>query len=292
MNQEFRPRLNFEEYQIILKRRGITKEYEETLHPKIPKYLLIDVETLPAAALVFTLFSKAPIQHDHLLNDVTICCWSAKWLYSTEMMSDCMTSEEAVKKDDKRIMESLWGILNDAECIIGHNCDRFDMKMINARFVYNKIKPPTPYQTIDTLKHTQKALGTMSHRLDYFGKFMFNKGKLHTDFSLWRKCYDGDQESLDYMLKYNRVDVELLEELYLEALPYMRPHPNFALYAEATETCCIYCGHTELEDAGMYVTSANRYHAHRCKKCGGIMRDRLSDVTRQERNNMLISIAR
>jgi hypothetical protein len=203
-----------------------------------------------------------------------------------------MTPEEAIKKDDKRIMQSLWPLLEDSEVILGHNCDRFDMKMINARFLFNKINPPTSYQTIDTLKHTQKAFGTMSHRLDYFGKFILNKGKLHTDFSLWKKCYDGDKDSLDYMLEYNKVDVELLEEIYLEALPYFRPHPNFGIYSQSIQPCCIYCGSTELTDAGIYVTSANRYHTHRCLQCGGVMRDRKSDVTKEERNNLLIAIAR
>lgn len=121
---------------------------------------------------------------------------------------------------------------------------------------------------------------------------MVNKGKLDTDFDLWIRCWHGDQEALDYMFEYNQEDVLLLEEVYLQLMPWIRPHPNYALYAEANEPCCIYCGSTKLEDAGIYVTPANRYHTYRCLECNGINRDHKSDLTRTEREGLLLSVAR
>lgn len=203
-----------------------------------------------------------------------------------------MTPEEALARDDKRIMQSLWELLDGSNVLIGHNVDKFDVKIINSRFWYHKMKPTTPYQTIDTLKASRKSLGTMSHRLDYLGKFIERKGKLTTNFDLWKRCHFGEQDALDYMLQYNKEDVFLLEDVYLEMRPWIKPHPNYAIYSEANVPCCIYCGHTELEDSGLYVTQANRYISKRCKNCGGFMRERATDITTQERNNLLISTAR
>ena len=59
--------------------------------------------------------------------------------------------------------------------------------------------PPSPYQMIDTLIHSQKIAAHSSHKLDWLGQLIRNEGKLDTDYDLWVKCEQGDQESLDYM---------------------------------------------------------------------------------------------
>lgn len=261
------------------------------IHNKIPKYLILDIETLPCTVFVWGLF-KQRIPHDNIVTDWCILSWKAKWLYDNEILGDVLTPEEARTQDDKRILEGMWILLEDADVVIAHNAKNFDIRKLNARFWHNKMKPPSPYQIIDTLKESQKVLGTTSHRLDYLGKYMVNRGKMETTFDLWVRCFRGEQEALDYMFSYNEEDVILLEEVYLELMPWIRPHPNYAIYAEANVPCCTYCGHTELNEVGYYYTSANRYITKRCVKCGGIMRERNSDITREERKNLHVAIAR
>jgi len=287
-----RLRLTPEEEQIINIHRGITREYQEKIiHQKIPKYLIIDIETIPCTVFVWGLY-KQRIPHDNIVTDWCVLSWRAKWLYEDEMFGDVLTPDEARSQDDKRILQPIWKLLDDADVVIAHNAKKFDLRKLNARFWHHKMKPPVPYQIIDTLKESQKILGTTSHRLDYLGKYMVNRGKMDTDFDLWIQCYRGEQEALDYMFEYNKEDVVLLEEVYLELMPWIRPHPNYAIYAESLVPCCSYCGHAELEDAGIYVTQANRYITKRCQKCGGVMRERHTDLTKQERDNLHIPIAR
>lgn len=288
-----RIRLSPEEVEMVKKSRGVHTEPEGAvvLPRKIPKILLLDVETMPVQVFVWGLY-KQRISHENVIADQSIVCWSAKWLYDPDVISDCMTSEETKTRDDKRIMQSLWRLLEDCDVVIAHNGLRFDLRKINARFLYHKIAPPSPYQVIDTLKATQKAFGTISHKLDYLGKYLLNKGKIETNFGLWKKCYYGDQESLDYMVAYNKEDVLLLEEVYLEVRSYIKPHPNFAILSEAQEPCCIYCGGSEFTEAGFYTTAAGRYATKRCTKCSGLMRERISDMTKEERKHLTISIAR
>jgi hypothetical protein len=258
---------------------------------KVPKYLLLDIETLPCTVYVWGLY-KQRIQHTNIVTDWCVLSWKAKWLYGADMMGDILTPEETKTQDDRRILKSIWALLEESDCVIAHNGKKFDLRKLNARFWHHKMKPPTPYQIIDTLKESQKVLGTTSHRLDYLGKYMVNQGKMETNFDLWIRCFHGEQEALDYMFAYNEEDVVLLEEIYLELRPWIKSHPNYAIFSEATVPCCTYCGSDDIVDAGIYTTPAGRFISKRCGECGGIFRERFTDLTREERNNLLISAAR
>jgi hypothetical protein len=207
-------------------------------------------------------------------------------------MGDILTPEEALKRDDKRVLKSIWKLLEEADIIIAHNAIKFDVRVLNARFILNGLKPTSPYQVIDTLQIAKKNFRFTSNRLDYLGKLFTNKGKIDTNFDLWRGCDNGDQESLDYMLKYNKEDVNLLEEVYLELRPWMRSHPNMAIYKEANEEVCPTCGSDNVIDCGEYSTPAGRFDSLRCNDCGGISRRRKSNLSKHQKDNLLISTAR
>jgi hypothetical protein len=90
---------------------------------------------------------------------------------------------------------------------------------------------------------------------------------------------------------YNESDVRALEELYLMIRPWIKGHPPVGLYIDAEGvTACGNCGNTELEWGGKYFTPAGRYKAFRCK-CGAIGRDRTSDLTKEERAALCLSVA-
>ena len=78
--------------------------------------------------------------------------WSAKWLYDDKILSDVLTPKEAKERNDKRIIKSVWKLLNEADIVIAHNGDKFDLKKLKARFLSNGFVPPMPYKTVDTLK--------------------------------------------------------------------------------------------------------------------------------------------
>ena len=187
------------------------KRYEETRKAKI---LLLDVETSTMQTRVWGLY-KQRIPHQNVIKDWFILGWAARWLYSPEMMSDFVTPKEAVERSDKRIIKSIWDLIDESDVIIGHNIRHFDERKLNTRFILNGFPPPLPYMTVDTLKEAQKTFGFSSNRLDYLGKLMGNKGKLETNFDLWIRCEEGDSEALQTMETYCRNDVALLEDVYL-----------------------------------------------------------------------------
>lgn len=258
---------------------------KELLTKKEPNILILDIETAPMKGYVFSLW-KDSVNLDKLVSDWYILCWSAKWLFSKEILGDCLTSTEAKIQDDRRITISLANLLNKADIVITHNGKKFDLLKINARMLIHRLPPIKPYQNIDTLEIAKRQFGFTSNKLDYLAKVLGVDAKLDTDFQLWADCVDGKQEALDYMLKYNNWDVECLEAVYLRLRPWIRNHPNLSLYYESDEIRCPNCGSTHLNKEGFYYTTVNKYQVYRCE-CGAISRVRTSTINSGTKNSIL-----
>jgi len=59
-------------------------------------------------------------------------------------------------QNDKYLIKELWDVFDQADIIIAHHGDGFDIKKSNARFVFHNLQPPSPYKSIDTLKIARK----------------------------------------------------------------------------------------------------------------------------------------
>lgn len=150
-----------------------------------------------------------------------------------------------------------------------------------------------PYQVIDTYKVAYKSFGASSNALNFLGKMLVNKQKLHTDYQLWIDCENGVQEAIDKMEEYCVGDVSLLEDVYVELRPWIKSHPNLAVIMDAKEQCCPNCGGFEFEEGeGYYTTPQNKYVSVRCKSCGAINRKKASEITKEQRKVMLVPNAR
>lgn len=259
---------------------------------KNPKILLLDIETSTIKGR-FWECGKQYVNSTQIIEDWFILGYSAKWLFADEVVSDFVTAKEAVLRDDKRVMQSAYKLISSADIIIGHNIKRFDMPKLRTRFFLHKFKPPMPYILLDTLQIAYKEFAFSSSKLNYLSKLMFNKEKLRTDYDLWIKCEEGDQDSLDYMEKYCRVDTELLEDVYIELRPWCTSHPNLPLIMDAKEPACPVCGGFEFtEEEGYYYTPQNKYEAVRCANCGAVSHKKKSEVTTAQRKIMIIPNAR
>ena len=82
--------------------------------------------------------------------------------------------------------------------------------------------------------------------------------------------------ALEYMAKYNKRDVAILEEVYLRMRPWIKGHPNIGNLISSTEPACSTCGSHNLEkiDGEYYYTSIGKYELFKCKTCGAISRGR------------------
>jgi len=270
------------------------RQVEDLKHNKIkqnnPKILLLDIETAPMTVLVWGLW-KQRIYPENVIKEWSCLSWSAKWLCDNEVMSAVVSPKEAIDRVDKSIIKGIWELINEADILIAHNLLSFDNRKLMARFIINGLPPPMPYQTIDTLKHSQKNFAFSSHKLDYLNRMFNLQLKTETSYNLWKRCINGDIAALKEMESYNRSDVTALEELYLRIRPWIKSHPNIGLYFDNVKTVCPNCGSDILEWKGQYYTQAGKFKSFRCE-CGAIGRSRYANLTKEERRNLIRPVAR
>lgn len=253
-----------------------------------PNILILDIETAPLLSYTFGLWDQN-IGLDQIESDFFILCWSAKWLHSDDSIGGIINSSDVANEDDSHIVKKLWGYLEKADIVVGHNFKRFDKKKINARFIENGLGPVSPYKVIDTLEVVKKNFGFSSNKLEALARKFGFEGKHNTDFNLWKNCMKGDRESLIKMSLYCDQDVLITEKVFYKLLPWIKDL-NLGLYQLDDEVKCPSCGSTKLLNAGFQYTSISKYQAYRCEDCGHISRDRNSVLTKEENKNIIVSV--
>lgn len=241
------------------------------------KVLILDIETSPMKAWVWRRW-RENIYIDQTIQEWYMLSWSGKWLGSTEAFGYVLTPEEISKEDDFRILKELHDALNEADIVVAHNGKRFDIPKINTRFILSGLTPTSPYKQIDTLDVAKKQFGFSSNSLDAIATFFGFDNKDPHDFMLWKECLEGDAASLERLLKYNKKDVEILEQVYLKMRPWIKNHPNVNVILD-TQTCP-HCGGTSMEKLqSTYSTQHYQYPVYKCSKCGAVFRskERVSD---------------
>lgn len=264
--------------------------HEEKNKKKSVNTLVFDIETSPLRAYVWRRWNQN-IYLDQTISEWFMICWSAKWLDSKEILSECLTPEEIKKEDDTRIIKQLWLLMDQADIVIAHNGKRFDIPKMNSRFILAGLPPVSPFIQIDTKEVAAKQFGFSSNKLDALAGYFNIEHKDDTNFELWSKCMNGDQEALNYMETYNRKDVTILEKVYLKLRPWIKNHPNIGLYLDTDNMVCPSCGSKHLEeDNSFYYTTVNKYKVMRCNDCGALSRLRTTAVNKDKKKNIIMSI--
>ncbi len=166
---------------------------------------------------------------------------------------------------ERRLVKELWKLFNEADVLVAHNGDSFDIKMSNQYFVKFGLPPPSPYKSIDTKKIAKRYFRFSQNKLDYLGKFLFNERKIPTNFDLWVRCMEGDVKSLKLMEVYNIQDVDLLYKVYQELKAWHTGHPNINVYQGTTHQCPNCGGNTQKR--GFMYTRVGKYQRHQCTSC-------------------------
>lgn len=231
---------------------------------KKPKVIFFDIETSPVEARTWSLWPKS-ISHDSIIQDWTIICGAWKELGKEKIHA--VWIDKPYK--DKEVVKKLRDVLASADLVVGHNSDKFDIKKLNARIIFHGLQPLPNVAQVDTLKMVKKVAAFSSNRLDYLSKVLTGQGKIHVDYSLWLKVMAGDKKALKEMVKYNKVDVLRLEEIYLKLLPYAKTHPHIGAIAGLDRNLsCPKCGSTNIKKDGLRHTAAGIARQEiQCKDC-------------------------
>jgi hypothetical protein len=107
---------------------------------------------------------------------------------------------------------------------VAHFGDGFDLKWIKGRALKHRIAMFPKYRSIDTCKIARKNFYLNSAKLDYLAQYLGIGSKLKTEPGLWRRVMlDKCAKSLEFMCRYNREDVLLLEKVFHRIESYS-PH--------------------------------------------------------------------
>lgn len=231
---------------------------------KEPKIICWDIETSLVIATTFSLYPDS-LSHEGILQDWFIICGAWK-----ELGKDKVHTVQIKKNtDDYQVCKTLRDALADADIIVHHNGDKFDIKKLNARLMFHKLPPLPLIPTVDTLKEVKKVAQFTSHRLDYLGKHLFGQGKLKHSSGMWIDIAKGDLKPVKEMVAYNEIDVVRLEQLYLYLRPYMKSHPHMGILKNDDKHSCIKCGSSNMLKDGIRMTAGGiKKQRNKCGDCG------------------------
>lgn len=230
------------------------------------KILIWDIETWPIVATTWDLWPRNGLDHKNILSDWGIICAAWKWLGEKKVQASAISPTQP--DNDFEVVFNLHAVLSEADVIVAHNGDEFDLKKFNSRAVKHGLPPIPPIKTIDTLKVAKKYFAFTSNRLDYLGRFLGVGRKIPTHFGMWLAIMKGDKDALAKMVKYNKQDVLLLEDVYLKLRPYMTDHPNENL-SHNHESCPV-CGSKKFMKQGVKYTRQGAKQRYQCTSamCG------------------------
>lgn len=221
------------------------------------KVLLFDIESSPNLAYVWEKYEQNVISFE---KERYILCFAYKWLGDSDVKSCSLSSMSS-----KKLIKKLHSLFSEADVIVAHNGDGFDIKMANAFFLKDGLAPPSIYRTVDTLKIARSKFRLNSNKLDDLGEYLGVGRKVETGgWKLWEGCIRNDPESWRKMTKYNKQDVTLLEKIYIKLRPWLPSHPwtTYDSYA------CRVCQGVRLQQRGYSFASGRQRKRFVCLDCG------------------------
>lgn len=156
-----------------------------------------------------------------------------------------------------------------------HNCDAFDIKKINYRFIKHGLEPIDLPPTVDTLKAARKYAKASSNSLYYLAKEFGVPMKIDLPSGVMHAADEGCQKSLDKLFRYCKGDIKAGASLYFKLLPYIKNHPNLnriigdqeKTYPEKVDACGS-CGSKKIIKNGYRATKTGRRQRYICQDCG------------------------
>jgi hypothetical protein len=187
---------------------------------KKQKVLIYDLETSYNIVSTWRVGNKVSLPHYSIIRERAIICVSYKWLGEDEVYNLAWDSNQC----DKTLLEEFIKIMNEADIIVAHNGDRFDLKWVKTRALKHGLEMLPYYTQVDTKWLASKHFYFNSNKLDYISKFLGFEGKMNTEPELWDSIIlRKDPVALEKMIEYCNEDVRQLEKVYVKLSTWDRP---------------------------------------------------------------------
>lgn len=256
-----------------------------------PSIWTIDIETAPLLLHGWSLWEQN-FGLEQIQTEWSILSYCAKKLGSSKLVYESTGGRGKKKvRDDKRLMQGIWEILDDADFIIAQNGKKFDIPKINTRLVIHGYGPYSPIRVIDTLEIAKKNFGNTSNKLAWMSQHFTDTPKSDhkrfPGFELWKECLEDNPAAWAEMEKYNKRDVVATEKVYMKLRSWMPHHPSLAVFVEDKDSRCPTCNSKDLQRRGKSVSRVAIYHRYQCLSCGAWSRSRSNDMVKEARKALL-----
>ena len=240
---------------------------------KQPKTLILDIETAPITAYVWKRWDEN-VRPDQVVEESFILCAVGQFVggprvEATNAFDDSGQPVTDIIRlhDDHDTVLQVWRWLNEADIVVAHNGRKFDLPVLNARFLKHGLPPPSPFKVVDTCAAAKRYFKLPYNGLDAIAEHLgLGRKKPTGGLKLWKDCLQGDLKAWDRMLKYCRQDVALLGRVYNRMRPYIGNHPNIA--AHSGRLVCTKCGGSRVQCRGSQVARNQTYQRYQCQTCG------------------------
>jgi uncharacterized protein YprB with RNaseH-like and TPR domain len=225
---------------------------------KKPKVLIYDIET---TALEIHAWGTFQVNAIAVKKEWELLSFSYKWLGKKKVYF-----RKREGKDDKSLCKELRKLFNEADMVVAHNGEKFDIKKANTRFLFHYLPPYREPASRDTLKFARTKFKFTSNRLGALGEYLGLGDKIQNmPFEVWLECLADKAKAWKKMELYNKRDVILLEDIYLIMRPWMKDHPNLSLLTGVRD--CPNCGSTRLTKQGTKATHRTIQQQFKCSDC-------------------------
>ena len=235
------------------------------------KRLFWDIETSQNVFTGFAAGWRKTINPGDIIHERAIICICYKWEGEKKVHSlEWTPNKGSWGGNDQPMLVEFAKVVEEADEIVAHNGDKFDMKWFNTRHLFHKLPTIPESKTIDTLVIARRRFYFNSNRLDYIAKYLGFDGKSKTDISMWTDIlFNHCPKQMSSMVKYCKKDVQLLERVYERIAPYHKPKSHAGVLLGKDKWSCPSCGSEDVNKSKTKTTAAGTtQHQMRCKKCG------------------------
>lgn len=255
---------------------------------KSPRVLLFDIETSLQPVAVFSLANQDWINPENILAERHLVSVAWKWLgeskvHAVSLLNDSKRFAKDAH-DDKHVCEVFHKIMGEADCLVGHNSDSFDIKYLKTRMLIHGMPTLPPLTSLDTYKVLKQNFMLNSNKLDYAGHVLGLGRKKSTPKGLWLDVLAGSRKAIKVMVDYNKRDVTLLEDVFKKLVPYIPNHISRELFGG---TGCPRCGSTKIQSRGVHRAISKVYQRFQCQSCSGWFREYKSTIKSPSRYRVL-----
>ena len=258
------------------------------LEDRAARILYLDIENsrMVLEFETYSLYDNNRIHPRHIKHDWYITCAAWGWLdntkkkvteYGSVSVADFKTAYKKNFRDDRGVVKALHKVMSQADLIVGHNSDSFDIKKISYKFIKYGLEPLDLCPTVDTLKSAKKYFKSSSNSLFNLAKEFDVPMKIELPPGTMHKADNGCEKSLKKLVAYNKGDITAGASLYFKMLPYIKNHPNLnKILGEKQSpkkiTKCGSCGSRRIKKDGNIYTNNARYERYPCLTCGSSTR--------------------